>query len=312
MKTIVVVPTIRQEQIQEFLHAWDHGDEEFIIVQDGGGDPFDVGDATLYGWADIDAELGKAAWIIPRGTDCIRSFGIWKAWQAGADVIVTMDDDVRAASCNFFDKHRGNLEDKLALPCWQSTIAKVRARGTPYFNTAREWTCAISHGLWKGVPDLDAIWQLGMGTEIEAEPIEQVIPVGAYFPMCGMNLAFCREVAPLMYFGLQGPDYPYDRFGDIWCGILAKKILDRFQLAVSSGGPYVYHERASNVWENLRKEQPGYQFNETFWQKIDEIVLEEKRPFACYLEIATRLCSLDNVYFQRLATAMVEWARLFR
>ena len=316
MKTVVVVPSIREDQLEEFLAVWHPNDVEFIVVQDGGGKPFDLdieSRVTLYGWEDIDAELGEDAWIIPRRSDCIRSFGIWKAWQAGADVIVSMDDDVRPVGRGYelFSDHDVNLNRVAELGAWHPTIRGVKPRGEPFFNRKRGWPVVLSHGLWKGTLDLDAVTQLTRGG-VRPDYLHLPIPVGRYFAMCGMNVAFRQEIAPLMYFGLQGRDYPYDRFGDIWCGVIAKKILDRFHLAVWSGMPHVKHERASNVWANLRKEQPGYLINEDFWEMVDDIMLRGLKTTDCYLEIAGAFRMMKMSYFQKLGKAMEIWAGLFR
>jgi hypothetical protein len=45
------------------------------------------------------------------------------------------------------------------------------------------------------------------------------IPKGTLFPMCGMNLAFNRElIGPAMYFGLMGDGQPIGRYDDMWAG----------------------------------------------------------------------------------------------
>lgn len=46
---------------------------------------------------------------------------------------------------------------------------------------------------------------------------------GTLFPMCGMNLAFNRElIGPAMYFGLMGEGYPIGRYDDMWAGWCVK------------------------------------------------------------------------------------------
>lgn len=46
---------------------------------------------------------------------------------------------------------------------------------------------------------------------------------GSLFPMCGMNLAFNRElIGPAMYFGLMGEGYPIGRYDDMWAGWCVK------------------------------------------------------------------------------------------
>jgi len=49
------------------------------------------------------------------------------------------------------------------------------------------------------------------------------IPKGTLFPMCGMNLAFDRElIGPAMYFGLMGDGQPIGRYDHMWAGWCCK------------------------------------------------------------------------------------------
>lgn len=49
------------------------------------------------------------------------------------------------------------------------------------------------------------------------------IPKGTLFPMCGMNLAFNRDlIGPAMYFGLMGDGQPIGRYDDMWAGWCVK------------------------------------------------------------------------------------------
>ena len=46
---------------------------------------------------------------------------------------------------------------------------------------------------------------------------------GSLYPMCGMNLAFNRElIGPAMYFGLMGDGQPLGRYDDMWAGWCSK------------------------------------------------------------------------------------------
>lgn len=49
------------------------------------------------------------------------------------------------------------------------------------------------------------------------------IPKSTLFPMCGMNLAFDRDlIGPAMYFGLMGEGQPIGRYDDMWAGWCVK------------------------------------------------------------------------------------------
>jgi hypothetical protein len=148
------------------------------------------------------------------------------------------------------------------------------------------------------------------------EPITQFVPFGYCFPMCSMNLAFRREVTPLMYFPLMGRDpggrpWGYDRFDDIWAGIFAKKICDHLGLAVVNGSPFVEHRRASDPEKNLIKEKRGLHTNETLWAAIGAAVLRGKTPLVCYEELSRLTPFPQNGYFRRLKQAMDIWITLY-
>ncbi|XP_020393876.1 UDP-arabinopyranose mutase 3 [Zea mays] len=77
-------------------------------------------------------------------------------------------------------------------------------RGYPY--SLREGVpTVVSHELWLNIPDCDAPTQLVKPLERNTRYVDAIltIPKGTLFPMCGMNLAFDRElIGPAMYFGL--------------------------------------------------------------------------------------------------------------
>jgi reversibly glycosylated polypeptide/UDP-arabinopyranose mutase len=135
---------------------------------------------------------------------------------------------------------------------------------------------------------------------------------GSYFPMSGMNLAFRASFAPAMWFPLMGRGWPFDRFDDIWAGVLAKRVADHLGFGMISGDPTVEHRRASNVFANLRKEAAGIEANETFWRAVDSVALDADATTVAgaYLQLSERL-PLDGPYFEKLRTGMAVWASLF-
>lgn len=50
-------------------------------------------DVRHVSWKEIDADLGKDAWIVPRRTDAVRNYGFLLAAREKPDMIVTLDDD---------------------------------------------------------------------------------------------------------------------------------------------------------------------------------------------------------------------------
>jgi len=243
----LVIPTIRNLDV---LDAW--GDQfrdcHLIIIEDHKKQEIPTPKGNYqsvlhYTWQDIANDFGKNEWIFPRMNAGIRSYGFWKAYTMGADIILTIDDDCFPVDPDFVDQHVQNLSMK-APDKWINTYphrGHMFTRGFPY-QVRNRYPVMISHGLWTNQIDHDAQTQLKVG-QINLPPypsIVQFIPKGVYFPMCSMNLAFRREVTPLMYFPLMGYDkhathWGYDRFDDIWAGIFAKKICDHLGYGIVNG-----------------------------------------------------------------------------
>ncbi len=224
---------------------------------------------------------------------------------------------------------------------WFNTLNSVRPRGVPYKSLGKRHV-HVNHGIWQGVLDYDAPQQLVDPVPEVYTHDNRIVPHGAYHPFCGMNVMWRREAIPLSYHLLMGKrmhnlDYekavpvdkavliplPFDRFGDIWCGIIQKKVCDHLGWVVSTGTPYIHHDRASDPFANLRKEANGIQVNEWMWKAIDEIELTdyERTAAACYGFIGScvrKLWDRDEPgarehmeYFELLGSAMQTWAGLF-
>lgn len=315
MKAAIVVPSIRRTNLLKFLEHWENQfiSHRIFVVEDNPERTFSIDSPNVehYSWKEIDQDLAEKSWIIPRRTDCIRSYGHFKAWQRQVDFVISMDDDCLPCEEDFISKHWEMLNSPAVSMAWLSTVRGGTPRGVPYFATKRIYPCVLNHGLWQGVPDFDAVTQLNNARHsVQLTLLDQIIPRGSFFPMCGMNLAFKTELAPVMYFLLMGKDWPYDRFGDIWCGIFVKRICDHLGFGVRSGHPLVDHQRASNLWVNLRKEALGYEVNETLWQGVDSAVLTGTTFLECYRQLAGQL-SFPGEYWAKLRTAMLTWAELF-
>ena len=323
-RACVVVPTIREASILEFLRRWEpeFADQRVIVVEDNPGRTFALPAwVEHYCWSDIAEHLGEQAWIIPRRTDCVRSFGSYLAYQQDCDFVVSLDDDCfpeAEYAPSFLGMVAAALDRSWPSGRWWNTMGAdgPYPRGFPYDVRDDAAPTCVHHGLWSNIPDLDARTQARL-PDYRSAPATTLarVPHGSYFPMCAMNLAFRREVIPAMYFLLMGQDangepWPFDRFGDIWAGIIVKKIADHLGQAITSGAPSVHHARASSVDVNLVKESPGYPVNELFWRRIDEVELTRRTFVGCYREIAHTV-RLDGQYWDRLRHAMVTWADLF-
>ena len=323
-KVYLVIPTIRNLQ---FLKDWTDSFSKchLIIVEDRPGPKvkhkrLNVASVRHFTWKDIDKDLKDNSWIISRKNAGIRCYGFYKAYQAGADVIMTIDDDAYPAEEDFVEKHLKNLSFKKAEgwfpvypdPEWMYT------RGFPYTNRDK-LPIMVSHGLWSGALDLDAQVETKLTKTLNKDPyppMRQVIPSGYFYPMSSMNLAFKSEVTPLMFFPMMGIDpqgnkWGYERFDDIWAGIFSKKIMDHLGMGVVNGSPFVEHRKASRTSVNLEKESSGMKANEILWKRVDEVKLTNDNPKDCYIELAEKVKFSEGRYFQKLKEAMIIWANLF-
>lgn len=305
----IVIPTIRSvEFFKGFLLDWkeDFKGCHIIVIEDRKKkelkklfemDVFKELSYDIYDWRDIDKDLGDKAWIIPRKSDCVRSYGYYKAWQNNPLFIVTLDDDVRPQASHIENFHFNLFQEEYAPENFYNTLRNTNEfpRGTYKGRVG----CDVSHGCWLRVPDLSAEEQIKSnitGTEPQSSRTWfniGLIPKGAYFSMCGMNLAWKPHVTKDMYFGLQGGDYPIDRCGDIWAGY---NITNK-GYSVYTGYPMCTHTRASNVWSNLKKEENAEEFSKTMiW----------------WLKNKTPCDNLGGSYLRDLSAAYKIWEGLFK
>ena len=322
-KIFIVIPTIRN---LDFLESWkkQFTNANIIVCEDKPTKTIKIPKVGKkiyhYSWQEIDDDLKENSWIIPRKVSAIRNYGFLKAYRMKADIIITIDDDCYPVkNHHLIDLHTKNLSLKTPQN-WVNTYPDARymyTRGMPYLNRD-EATIMVSHGLWTNVLDLDGpthLQNLNFKAEF-AQHFLQIIPKGAYYPMCSMNLAFRREVTPLMYFPLMGEDkngnkWGYDRFDDIWAGIFSKKIMDHLGYGVINGAPFVEHRKASDPFKNLIKEATGIEVNEKIWFEVDKVKLTSNNVIDSYRELIEKVDFPKTDYFVNLKKAILLWIELF-
>ncbi|KAH1200160.1 UDP-arabinopyranose mutase 1 [Glycine max] len=304
----IVIPTIRN---LDFLEMWRPFFEPYhlIIVQDG--DPSKTikvpegFDYELYNRNDINRILGPKANCISFKDSACRCFGYMVSKKK---YIYTIDDDCFKTSS--VHPH----------PFFFNTLYEPFREGADFvrgypFSLREGVPTAVSHGLWLNIPDYDAPTQLVKPLERNTRYVDAVltIPKGTLFPMCGMNLAFDRDlIGAAMYFGLMGDGQPIGRYDDMWAGWCCKVICDHLGLGIKTGLPYIYHSKASNPFVNLRKEYKGIFWQEDIIPFFQSVVLPKEATTVqkCYIELAKqvkeKLTKVDP-YFDKLADAMVTW-----
>ena len=359
-KIALVIPTIRENCFRDLVDRWGpmglFDQCDLILMEDNPKKTFALEKilpnnfSVHLCWEDIKNDLGFKEAIIPRRSDTVRSYGYYYAWKDGSyDYVLTLDDDCYPPSMEtdgyeykdakeFVDTHLFAINGKTK---WFNTLNNVKPRGIPFYKRGTRDDIIVNHGLWTNVIDYDAPTQLVDPKPENFDFSSTVVPHGSYFPMCGMNVMWKAEYTALMYHLLMGQEigdvvaatevgqrdvhltvkFPFDRFGDIWCGILMKKCADNLGKVVTTGTPYIRHERASNPFTNLKKEANGLEVNEDFWEYVDAFdtpELTDGRESAAelyfylgkYIEKYTKFPEYVP-YFIKLGKAMSLWAELF-
>lgn len=270
-KISIVVPTIRPEQAEVFDSKWKDlikkHNCELIIVNDG-DTPFINHNNSILGIEDI---MGDYSDTIYNLNDGIRNLGFALAAKIKSDYIISLDDDVYPIGDTIQD-HLNALNKKYPIS-WINTSMTDYMRGFPY-NLKEESECWVSHGVWDGVPDLDARTQLSIGVN-KQDYYRGPIPKDILFPCCMMNCAFRAEALQYIY---QAPMFDnIQRFADIWGGIEMKKDLDRLNRCVVSGYSRVFHDRKSDPKDNLIKESRGIEMNDDYEEIEYFDIFKQKR-----------------------------------
>ncbi len=300
LKWSVVVPSNRPEKLLEFKQAWlglfSKHNVNLIVVEDA--EPYE----------------GIPEWI-PRKTDMIRSWGFWKAFEAGSEFTLSLDDDVRPL-VDVFHYYEYGFNHLFPLSEYLSvgslTDSAVEMRGFPYKNRGKE--VVVQYGGWAGVPDLDSVTQINHPRD-DCSFLGTMLPVPLNVPVtcCAMNFAFRTEYTPIMF---QLPLYEgeYNRFGDIWSGLIQKRVLDWIgKVMLINGSAGVLHQRASDPFVNLQKEAPGLPHNEVLWNEL--YCRQNKNMIGAYMEAMD--CMIDyfskhnDKYAKHLAETMYKWLKLF-
>lgn len=191
-----------------------------------------------------------AAGVFPLDSDGRRNIGYLMAYESGADVMVSVDDD-NLPGPGWFSDHEVVVappaRHEMAFgafwnPCnMLDSEAKIWARGYPYsrrweYPPARrrveECEVSVNSGLWVGDPDVDAITRLAVKPVTTGLVGSRVLAKGTWAPVNSQNTALRRDAVPA---------YAYfesaKRFADIWQGYFAQACAKTLGHHVRFGTP---------------------------------------------------------------------------
>lgn len=234
-----------------------------------------------------------------------RNVGILFAYENGAEVIITIDDDNFVKSGDFIGRHL-IVGKKLAINEIKSSTGWVNVCGFlkeknnfPFYHRGfplgarfkedklstkfKKVRVAVNAGFWLGEPDIDATTRLTIPIEVTDFPRKNnfALAQGTWSPFNSQNTALVRECVPAYFLSpLVG------RYDDIWASYIVKRIADHLKQAIVFGHPVVYQERnPHNYLNDLEKERRGMRLTDLFCRCLMQIKLKEKTYQECYREI---------------------------
>lgn len=268
--------------------------------------------------------------LVPWNTDNRRNIGFLRAWESGAEVLISIDDDnyCREGS-DFVGSHhvvgrRASAGDEAGLAggdwfniCSLLEVepaARVYPRGFPYaakgvqearitpaFGGDPNAVIAMNAGLWLADPDTDAITRLALNPRVvNASTTAVLFEPRIWTPVNTQNTALVRDAVPAYYYvrmGFELQGMQIDRFGDILSGYFAQACAKRLGHLVRVGGPIVEHRRTPhNLFKDLHQELAGIVLIEDLLPWLQEAPLTGATYGELYADLAEQLLEVAGSF----------------
>ena len=329
MKTTIVTTTIYVPQALEKYarnaRFYGHPELNFIVIGDrktpAGTQAFCESVAENYypcEYLPVEAqrvylERYPALWNhLPFNSIQRRNVGLLKAWEDGADVIITIDDDNWMLNHDFLRLHSvvGQAPELPAIETssgWFNVCSVLdEASGTPFYHRghprgqrwkeSEEFTCvapirrrvAVNAGLWLDDPDIDAMTRLERPIVVKGlKPgySRFVLQPGTWSPFNSQNTALARDVIPAYFLSPC-----VGRYDDIWPSYLVTRIAQHLGDVIAYGEPLLRQKRNEhNLWKDLDAERIGMALTDEFCATLRGIPLAGGTYHDCYGELAEKL-----------------------
>ncbi len=240
--------------------------------------------------------------------NCIqrRNVSLLRAYQLGAQVIITIDDDNFVLEKDYFGAYAA---------IGQQTAADAVSTSTGWFNVCDELTeqrgavfyhrgfpvqmrgeeakdvqwgqaqgvGAVVAGFWMDDPDIDAVQRLSCPvtvTEYKRDG-QFTLQNGTWSPFNSQNTGMSRAVLPAYFLS------PFiGRYDDIWASYIVRKITDHLGELVLYGTPIVNQERnPHNYFKDYDTERMGMQTTDRFCELLREVELTGATYTQCFDQI---------------------------
>ena len=213
--------------------------------------------------------------LLPTRSIQRRNVGYLIAFERGADVIISLDDDNFLIEPDFLAGH-DHVGERRTLPCaasangwvntcdWLETTPSRRFyhRGYPISRrwgpdapqmSTREARVAVNAGMWLRDPDVDTVTRFEERFEVvgwRGDARHVALARGARSPFNSQNTAAIAGLLPFLYLTVPGTNLRgfrntlhNFRYDDIWMSYFALLALDAMDDAFSFGAPLVEQRR---------------------------------------------------------------------
>lgn len=280
---------------------------------------FDVVCPTLDEQSQYLEKIGVSEDFVPWNSDNRRNIGFLQAWESGANVMISIDDDnfCRPGS-DFFRTHLmvgetvGSQDAAAAGAGWFNICslleidagADAYPRGFPYQVRGQKAepsepvddnaVIAFNAGLWLRDPDVDAMTRLTLRPwATGASGRSVIIGPRTWTPINTQNTALMRGALPAYYYVRMG--YPIqgmriDRYGDILSGYFLLKCAKHLGHVARVGTPVADHNRTPhNLMQDLYHELAGMVLIEELVPWLQELQLSGSTYVETYASLADAL-----------------------
>ena len=289
--------------------------------------------------------IGWSELCLPWNSDCRRNLGYLWAVERGAEVIVCVDDDNWPGEDDWYAGHAlvgqtlpcDTISDQAGWfnPCDLITTQHCYARGYPYFRRNQPSGAIIGKtlgrvvmngGMWMNDPDVDSITRLAKSISTYGLSKDRImLAPGTWAPVNTQNTAFHKDLLPSFFFPPMGGricGLPVERYGDIWAGYFAQKLMEKMGDSLTFGLPTCIHKRnAHNLLKDLELEFWAILLTEQLVEKLREWPIFSTTYSDGYLELADHLERAEwkhehreqiRAFFGEMAKAMRRWVGVCR
>lgn len=258
---------------------------------------------------------------IPYNSIDRRNIGILEAYNHGADIIITIDDDnfilpdhdfiachgIVGTTCDYISVHSATgwfnvctlLNEKNSYPIFHRgyPLDQRWRKGSIELNKAKG-KVVVNAGLWIDAPDIDAITWLDLPisvTSYKASEFKNGVGLsrGTWCPFNSQNTAIARDVIPAYFLSPC-----IGRYDDVWASYIVQAITDHIGGTVHFGYPVVRQKRnPHNYFADLDNERMGMELTPKFTSWLRGVRFTEMSYAGCFRELTHLLaCQHTDIF----------------